>query len=87
MQRIEKNSLIILMILSDAKLVAKYIEELKNLKVLFNTPETAEIPDSLLTAITTLCLYNDDLRKDFYTVMHKVGEKYIKIITQKINDL
>lgn len=75
------------MILSDAKLVTKYIKELKNLKVLFNTPETAEIPSNLLTAISTLCLYNDDLRRDFYAVIHKIGEKYIKIITQKINDL
>lgn len=73
--------------LSDVKLAHEYLENLKRLKLLVNTPSSAELPHNLLKALSDLCINNIKIRNEFYDFIYKLGNKYSKIILQKINDL
>ena len=73
--------------LSDVKLAHEYLENLKRLKLLVNTPSSAELPRNLLKALSDLCINNIAIRNEFYDFIHKLGNKYSKITLQKINDL
>ena len=73
--------------LSDVKLAHEYLENLKRLKLLVNTPSSAEPPRNLLKALTKLYINNIKIRNEFYDFIHKLGNKYSKITLQKINDL
>ena len=73
--------------LSDVKLAHEYLENLKRLKLLINTPSSAELPRNLLKALSDLCINNIVIRNKFYDFIHKLGNKYSKITLQKINNL
>lgn len=73
--------------LSDVKLAHEYLENLKRLKLLVNTPSPAEPPRNLLKALSELCINNIKIRNEFYDFIHNLGNKYSKITLQKINDL
>ena len=73
--------------LSDVKLAHEYLENLKRLKLLVNTPSSAEFPRNLLKVLSDLCINNIEIRNEFYNFIHKLENKYSKIILQKINDL
>ena len=62
----------------------EYLENLKRLLV--NTPSSAELPRNLLKTLSNLCINNIEIRNEFYDFIHKLGNKYSKIILQKIND-
>ena len=64
----------------------EYLENLKRLKLLVNTPSSAELPSNLLKALSDLCINNIEIRNEFYNFIHKLGNKYSKITLQKIND-
>ena len=70
--------------LSDA--AHEYLENLKRLKLLVNTPSSAESSLNLLRTLSNLCINNIEIRNEFYDFIHKLGNKYSKIILQKIND-
>lgn len=73
--------------LSDVKLAHEYLENLKRLKLLVNTPSSAELPSDFLKALSDLCINHEEIRNEFYDFIHKLGNKYSKITLQKINDL
>ena len=52
--------------LSDVKLAHEYLENLKRLKLLVNTPSSAELPHNLLKALSDLCINNIAIRNEFY---------------------
>lgn len=64
----------------------EYLENLKRLKLLVNTPSSAELPRNLLKALSNLCINNIKIRNKVYDFIHKLGNKYSKITLQKIND-
>ena len=65
----------------------EYLENLKRLKLLVNTPSSAESSRNLLRVLSDLCINNIVIRNEFYDFIHKLGNKYSKIILQKINNL
>lgn len=70
--------------LSDA--AHEYLENLKRLKLLVNTPSSAESSLNLLRTLSNLCINNIEIRNEFYDFIHKLVNKYSKITLQKIND-
>ena len=64
----------------------EYLENLKRLKLLVNTPNSVELPRNLLKALSDLCINNIKIRNKFYDFIYKLGNKYSKITLQKIND-
>lgn len=64
----------------------EYLENLKRLKLLVNTPNSTELPRNFLKAFFDLCVNNIEIRNEFYDFIHKLGNKYYKITLQKIND-
>ena len=64
----------------------EYLKNLKRLKLLVNTPSSAEFPHNLLKVLSDLCINNIEIRNEFYNFIYKLGNKYSKITLQKIND-
>lgn len=50
----------------------KYLDNLKRLKLLVNTPSPAKLPRNLIKVLSDLCINNIKIRNEVYDFIHKL---------------
>ena len=61
----------------------EYLENLKRLKLLVNTPSSAKLPRNLLKALSDLCINNIGILNEFYDFIYKLGKILRKNLTKE----
>ena len=70
-----------------ASQVSLLVELIKSSEIVSKEYSVSHIPDDLISNIKILCMKDISLRRSFYSIMQKLGKKYLDIYINKLSEL
>ena len=70
-----------------ASQVSLLVELIKSSEIVSKEYSEARIPEDLISDIKILCMKDNSVRRSFYSIMQKLGKKYLDIYINKLSEL
>lgn len=70
-----------------ASQISLLVELIKSSEIMSKEYSEAHIPEDLISNIKILCMKDNSFRRSFYSIMQKLGKKYLDIYINKLSAL
>ena len=70
-----------------ASQVSLLVELIKSSEIVSKEYSEGRIPEELISNIKMLCMEDSSFRRSFYSIMQKLGKKYLDIYINKLSEL
>lgn len=70
-----------------ASQVSLLVELIKSSEIVSKEYSEARISEDLISNIKILCMKDSSFRRSFYSIMQKLGKKYLDIYINKLSEL